>query len=63
MNRLREIRKQKELTQTELGKAVGKYQPYVHLIERHDYKTTAEQKQTLANVLGVTVEDIFCNEQ
>ena len=59
MNRLKEIRKQKGLTQQELGRAVGKYQSFIHNIERGYYKPTMQEKEALARLLGVEISDIF----
>ena len=59
MNRLKETRKQKGFTQQELGRAVGKYQPFIYNIERGYYNPTMQEKETLARVLGVDICDIF----
>jgi DNA-binding XRE family transcriptional regulator len=59
MNKLKEIRRQKRLTQIELGQAIGKYQSFIHNIEKGYYLPTDEEKQLLAQVLRVNVSDIF----
>ena len=59
MNRLKEIRKQEGFTQVELGKEVGKYQSFIHNIERCYYFPTEKEKQELAQALGVSIPDIF----
>ncbi len=59
MNWLKQIRKQRGFTQMRLGKAIGKYQPFIHNIEKHYYVPTEEEKQMLAQALGVSVSDIF----
>ena len=59
MNRLREIRKQRGFTQQELGRAVGKYQPFIYNIEKGYYDPTMQEKETLVRVLEVDISDIF----
>ena len=62
MNRLREIRKQRRITQQELGRAVGKYQSYIHNIEKGYYTPSMQEKEYLAMSLELKVTDIFPNE-
>jgi len=59
MNNLRKIRKQKSLTQYELGKAIGKYQALIWQIEKGYCQPKVRIKLTLAQVLGVGISDIF----
>ncbi len=59
MNRLREVRKQKGFIQQELGRAVGKYQTYIYLIEKGYLNPPIHEKEALARVLDVDVSDIF----
>lgn len=63
MNRLKQIRKQKGFTQTELGRAIGKYQPFIYNIEKHYYVPIEEEKEKLTQVLGVSVTDIFSEDE
>ena len=59
MNNLRKIRKQKGFTQYELGKAIGKYQTRIWHIEKGYYRAKEWEKEALARVLGVDINDIF----
>jgi transcriptional regulator with XRE-family HTH domain len=59
MNRLRKIRKLKGFTQYELGKAIGKYQSRIWQWENGFYVPKEHEKQALARVLNVDVNDIF----
>lgn len=59
MNRLREIRKQKGLTQYELGKAIGKYASFITKVERGKFWPWMSDREALAKVLGVQISDIF----
>lgn len=61
MNKLREIRKQRGLTQYELGKAIKKYQALIWQIEKGYCQAKVRVKLALAQVLGVGISDIFPN--
>lgn len=61
MNRLREIRKQRGLTQDELGKAIGKYASFMSKVEAGKYWPWTSDREALAKTLGVQVSDIFPN--
>lgn len=52
--RLRELRRQKNLSQTELGKLVGVHYTHIGRYERGISKPAAETLNRLANVLGVS---------
>ena len=59
MNWMKEIREQKGLTQYELGRLIGKYQSRIWQIE-NDYCTPKEwEKEDIAYVLGLSVDEIF----
>ena len=59
MNKLREIRKQRGLTQYELGKAIGKYVSFISNVETGKLSPWTSEKEALAKALGVQVSDIF----
>jgi len=59
MNRLKELRLQKGFTQYELGKAIGKYQTRIWHIEKGYYPAKEWEKEALARVLNVDVDNIF----
>ncbi len=59
MNKLREIRKLKGLTQYELGKAIRKYVSFISNVETGKYDPWPNEKEALAKALGVQVSDIF----
>ena len=59
MNRLKEIRQRKGLTQYELGKLIGRYQSKVWLWERDYYRPNEKERREVARVLEVEVAEIF----
>jgi transcriptional regulator with XRE-family HTH domain len=62
MNRLREERKNRGLSQYELGRLVGKYQSRIWQIEKGYLKPGESEKQTIAEVLEVDVTMLFPGE-
>lgn len=62
-NRLREFRNEKEYNQQELGALVGVSRQTISLIERGDYNPSIIVCLKLANVLGVSVEELFSYEE
>lgn len=58
-NRVRELRKQKGLTQDELAKALHVSRQTVNAIENNKYNPTLELAIRLARYLGLPVEQIF----
>ena len=57
--RLRELRKQKKLTQEELAEKIGFSPNFVGMIERGERNTTVENLFSIANVLEVSLSDFF----
>ncbi len=58
-NRVRELRKQKGLTQDELAKALHVSRQTVNAIENNKYNPTLELAIRLARYIGLPVEQIF----
>ncbi|MFH0763477.1 MAG: helix-turn-helix transcriptional regulator [Candidatus Omnitrophota bacterium] len=63
MNRLREVRKTRGLTQYNLAKLAGTYQTRVWQWEHSHYIPRKSQKEALAIALKTTLTDIFPDEQ
>lgn len=58
-NKVRELRKQKGLTQDELAKALHVSRQTVNAIENNKYNPTLELAIRLARYIGLSVEQIF----
>ena len=58
-NRVRELRKQKGLTQDELAKALHVSRQTINAIENNKYNPTLELAIRLARYIGLPVEQIF----
>lgn len=63
MNRLKELRKARGLTTTELGNAVGCSNPAITHYEHGDRKPTPELLVKFADFFGVTVDYILGREE
>lgn len=59
MNRLKEMRNRNGLTQYELGRLIGKYQSRIWQIEKGYYPPREWEKEAIAKVLGVDMNEIF----
>lgn len=59
MNRLKEIREKRNMTQTELAYKVGVTQRHISFIEKGDRKPSLENAFKIAKILKSTVENIF----
>jgi transcriptional regulator with XRE-family HTH domain len=59
MNRLREIRMLKRITQFQLRLATGIHQSKISLIENGFVETREDEKERLAEALGVGAEEIW----
>jgi len=59
MNRLKELRQEKGLTQYELARLIGRYQSKVWLWEKGYYQPNEQEKMEIARVLGVEINKIF----
>lgn len=58
-NRIRRLRKQKELTQAELAEKVHVSTTHIGLVETGKRKFGLKTLQKVANVLGVKVKDLI----
>lgn len=57
--RIRRIRREKELTVTEVAEQVGITREYLHHIEAGRYQLADDKRLKLAAALGVNPDDIF----
>ena len=62
MNKLREIRVLKRITQFQLRLASGIHQSKISLIENGLIESTEDEKKRIAKALGVEVEKIWNND-
>ena len=58
-NKIKQVRKQKGLTQEEVAKKAGISPNYYAKIERGTVNTSIEKANKIAKALGVEVSDIF----
>lgn len=63
VNNLSELRKEKGINQTGLGRMVGVSRQTISLIERGDYNPSVMVALSLAKVFDLSVEDIFTLEE
>ena len=63
MNRLRVVRAEKRMSQFSLRLKTGINQSKISFIENDLIEAAREEKQKLANALGVTVSEIFGDEE
>ena len=61
-NCLRELRKQRGLTQDELAKALGVSRQTINAIENNKYNPTLELAMRLAKYVNIPVETLFTLE-
>ena len=57
--RVREIRKQKHLSQEELAHKANLHRTYIGMIERAEKNVTLLNIEKLANALGVNIKELF----
>lgn len=57
--RIKELRKNKNLTQEQLAESVGVYQKQIGNIETGTYFTTMPNLEKIANALNVQIKDLF----
>ena len=62
-NRLKEYRAKIKVNQTEMGNLVGVSRQTISQIERGDYSPSVTLALKIAEVLNVSVEDIFSYEE
>ena len=58
-NKLKMVRERKGFTQYELGRLLGKYQSWVWQIENSYSVPSEQEKEALAKVLEVDVDEVF----
>ena len=63
MNRVKEFRLEKGLTQCQLGFAIGKSQRWIWELENGYLKAKKTQREKLSEVLGVGAEELFPPEE
>lgn len=59
MNRLRDIRTSKDISQQELANKIGVTQRYIAFIEQNERTPSLGTAFKIANSLGVSIEEIF----
>ena len=59
INRVRELREQRGLTQQELGRLVGVSRQSVAAIEKGKFDPTVWLAHDLAQVFGLSIEELF----
>jgi len=59
MNRLKEARERKGISQYELGRLIGRYQSLIWQIEQGYHEPDEAEKEEIAKVLGAAGTDIF----
>lgn len=62
-NRIKELRKQKQITQEELAEAMSVTRQTVISLESGKYNASLALAHRLAKYFGVTIEDIFIFEE
>lgn len=64
VNKVRELREQaSEMTQAELGEAVGVTRQTIAAIEQRRYSPSLETAFKIANVFGVGIQEVFVWEE
>ena len=59
MNRVKEFRKEKKMSQLELAKSIGVSRQTINMIENNKYNPTLELAMKLARRLDLHVDEIF----
>ncbi len=62
-NRVKEFRKQYQLTQEELAKKLGVTRQTIIAVENNKYNPTLELAMRLARYLNTTIEELFTLEE
>lgn len=57
--RVRELRKEKEISQEELADRAGVHRTYIGMIERGEKNITIVNIQKIAKALGVGIKELF----
>ncbi len=63
MNRVKEFREKRGLTQKQLGVAIGKYQIWIYKLEYERRVPDELERKKLSEVLGVAAEELFPPEK
>ena len=63
MNKVKDKRIEKNLTQLELANLVGVTPKYIGFIENGERNPSLQVAQKIAEVLDSTIEDIFCYDK
>lgn len=58
-NKVRKVRRERDITQKELARLAGVTQPYLVDVEHGRRGAKAETKQKIADALGVTVQELW----
>ena len=62
-NRIEEIRKERGVRQEEFAKALGVSRQTINAIEKGDYNPTIRLCISICRVLGLTLNDLFWEEE
>ena len=62
-NRIKEVRKQRSLTQADLAELTGMSNSYISYIETAKKQASLESLVQISNALGVTVDELLCGNQ
>ena len=63
MNRVKEFRKEKKMSQLELAKSIGVSRQTINMIENNKYNPTLELCINLARALDTDLNALFCEPQ
>lgn len=58
-DRVRQLRKQKDISQEELAHRAGLHRTYIGMIERAEKNITLMNIEKIANALNVSIKDLF----
>ncbi|MGG2197867.1 helix-turn-helix domain-containing protein [Paenibacillus validus] len=58
-DKVRELRKQKGLSQEELAHQAGLHETYIGKVERSEHNVTIESLEKITSALGFTLEEFF----
>ena len=62
-NRIAQLRRERKVTQEELGKAVGVTRQTISSLETGRYHASHQQAHRLARYFGRTIEEVFLFEE
>jgi transcriptional regulator with XRE-family HTH domain len=62
-DRVKELRKEKELSQEELAHLAGLHRTYIGMIERAEKNITLNNIKKIANALGVSINQLFIDDE